>query len=93
MWHILNVKSPNEGRNLNDPNRYPIENPNGERLIFLQRMSTLLKLLDSSKKWQRIRGLTGDTANAWHISLIGMVDLAKSLLASGMRCLFGKISK
>lgn len=85
MWHILNVKSPNEGRNLNDPNRYPIENPNDERLIFLQRMSTLLKLMDSSKKGQRIRGLTGDTANAWHISLLGMVDLAKSLLASGMR--------
>ena len=46
MWHILNVKSPNEGKNLNDPNSYPIENPNDERLIFLQKMSTSLKLMD-----------------------------------------------
>ena len=30
MWHILNVKSPCEGRNLEDPGRYPINSPDDE---------------------------------------------------------------
>ena len=92
MWHILNVKSPCEGRNLEDPDRYPINSPDDERLNYLDRNAASLKLMDNSKKGQRVRGLTVDTANAWHVSLLRLVDLTKSLLGSGMKynCL-GKI--
>ena len=64
MWSILNVKEPSEGRNLNNPDKYPVSEPNDERLDFLVRMGTSLKLMDTAKRGQRIRGLTGDTANA-----------------------------
>ena len=92
MWYILNVKSPCEGRNLEDPVRYPINSPDDERLNYLARIAASLKLTDNSKKGQRVGGLTVDTANAWHVSLLGLVDLTKSLLGSGMKyiCL-GKI--
>ena len=48
--------------------------------------------MDNSKKGQRVGGLTVDTANAWHVSLLGLVDLTKSFIGSGMKyiCL-GKI--
>lgn len=55
-------------------------------------MATSLKLVDTSKKGQRVQGLTSQTANACHVSLLGMVDLAKTLLALGMKYVsFGKI--
>ena len=56
-------------------------------------MATSLKLMDNSKKGSRIRGLTQETAKAWHVSLLGMVDLTKTFLLNGMKyvCL-GKIS-
>ena len=85
MWNILNVKGPSEGRNLNNPDKYPVSEPNDERLDFLVRMGTSLKLRDTAKRGQRIRGLTGDTANAWHVTLNGLVDLVKSLLALGLK--------
>ena len=92
MWHILNVKSPCEGRNLEDPGTYHINSPDDERLNFLERIAASLKLMVNSKKGQRVGGLTVDTTNAWHVSLLGLVDLTKSLLGSGMKyiCL-GKI--
>ena len=92
MWHILNIKSPCEGRNLEDPGRHPINSPANERLNYLERIAASLKLMDNSKKGQRVGGLTVDTANAWHVLLLSLVDLTKSLLGSGMKyiCL-GKI--
>ena len=80
MWNILNVKGPWEGRNLNNPDKYPVSEPNDERLDFLTRMGTSLKLVDTAKREQRIRGLTGDRANAWHVTLNCLVDLLTSLL-------------
>ena len=92
MWHILTVKSPNEGVHLNDPDRHPISSPDDERLLFLENMATSLKLMDNSKRGQRVRGLSSQTANAWHVSLLGTVDLVKTLLALGMKNVsFGKI--
>ena len=92
MWYILNVKSPCEGRNLEGPDRYPINSPDDERLNYLERIAASLKLMDNSKQGQRVRGLTVDTANALHVSLLGLVDLIKPLLGSRMKyiCL-GKI--
>ena len=86
MWYILNVKSPNEGVHLNDPDRHPISSPDDERLLFLENMATSLKLMDSSKR-ERVRGLSSQTANAWHVSLLGT-----TLLALGMKYVsFGKV--
>ena len=93
-WNIPNVKSPDVGRRLNDPDRYPIETPDDQRICYLEKMATSLKLIDNSKqgRGQRIRGLKQETANAWHVSLLGLVNLAKSLLGVGFKyILFGKI--
>ena len=79
LWNILNVKGPYEGKHLNNPDSYPISDINDERLDFLMLMSTSFKLMDTSKKGKRIRGLTGDTSNAWHVTLIGLIDLVKSI--------------
>ena len=85
MWQIINVKSPYAGANLNNPNRYPIDNLCDEWLNFLQKMATSLKLIDRSKKGKRIRALTSDTANALHVSLNGLVELTTTLLERGMK--------
>ena len=69
MWNILNVKGPSEGMNLHNPDKYLVSEPNDERLDFLVRMGTSLKLMDTAKRGQKIRGLTGDTANVWHVTL------------------------
>ena len=88
MWHILNVKSSNEGVHLNDPDRHPISSPDDERLLFLENMATFLKLMDNSKRGQRVRGFSSQTANAWHVSLLGMVDLAKTPCTWNEVCFF-----
>ena len=55
---FLNVKSPNDGIQLNDTDRYPFNDTNDECLDFLHRMATLLKEMDNSLKGQRVCGLT-----------------------------------
>ena len=48
--------------------------------------------MDNSKRGQRVRVLSSQTANAWDVSLLGMVDLTKTLLALGMKYVsFGEI--
>ena len=66
FWNILNVSGPYEGKQLNNPDSYPINDINDERLDVLMLMSTSFKLMDTSKRG--IRGLTGDTSNAWHVT-------------------------
>ena len=92
MWNIINVKGPDEGRRLNNSDKYPIETCDDDRLKYLLKMGTSLKLMDNSKRGARVRGLTGDTANAWHVTLNALVSLTKLLLGRGFRyiCL-GKI--
>ena len=80
IWHIINVKSSETGISLNDPDRLPIKDPNDDRLDFLLKMARSLKKMDNAKKTHRIRCLTEDTANAWHITLVGMVELTRELL-------------
>jgi hypothetical protein len=92
MWNILNIKSPRVGKRLRDADRSPIEDPNNPRLEFLLKMATAFKIMDNSLRGKRVRGLTGDTSNALHQILIGMVDLVKTILASGHKyVLTGKI--
>ena len=50
MWNIINVKGPDEGRRLNNSDKYPIENCDDDRLKYLLKMGTSLKLMDSSKR-------------------------------------------
>ena len=73
-WKILNVKGPNEGRNLNNPYENPINNIQDERLEFILRMSTSLKLMDPSKRGQRIPGLICDRSGAWYVTLVSLVN-------------------
>ena len=42
----------------------------------------MFKTMDSCKQGKRINTLTGDTSNALHVTLLGMVDLIKTLLSS-----------
>lgn len=92
MWHIINVKSPEKGIRLNDPDRLPITDPNDSRLDFLLKMATSLKKMDNAKKGHRIRSLTADTANAWHVTLTGMVEVTRKLLILGASyILLGKL--
>ena len=92
LWNILNVRSRYTGKRLNDIDREPINSVDDSKLEFLQKMATSLKLMDTSKQWQRINSLTSDTANAWHVLLNGIVDVTKCLLNSGMEyVLLGKL--
>lgn len=91
-WNILNVKSRYAGVQLNDPTRKAIESKTDERLVFLEKMATSFKLMDRSKQGKRVKGLTSDTANALHVTLLGLVDLTKTLLDSGFEyVLLGKL--
>ena len=78
------MEGPYEGKHLNNPDSYPINDINDERLDFLLLTSTSFKLMDTSKKGKRIRRLTGGTSNAWHVTLNGLIDLVKSLLGLGV---------
>ena len=80
MWEILNVKSPREAKKLNDPNRAKIDDVEDPRLNYLHRMATSLKLMDNSTRGNRRQGLTSETSNALHQTLIGLIDLVKTLL-------------
>ena len=48
--------------------------------------------MDNAKKTDRIRCLTADTTNTWHITLVGMVELTRELLRLGASyVLLGKL--
>ena len=74
-WIILNIKSPNAGRNLNGKDREPVKVPHDARLKFLEDLGTSFKKMDNSVLGNRIRGLTSDTSNALHQTLNGLADL------------------
>ena len=46
-------------------------------------MASAVKLMDSKKRDARIKGLTGDTANAFHRTLHTMINVIKKLLDVG----------
>ena len=54
MWNMLNVKSPEAGRRLKDPDRKQFLSDSDSRLDFLLKMGTSFKLLDSSKRRCRV---------------------------------------
>ena len=92
MWHILNVRSTTTGGHLRDDDRYPINDPNDPKLDFLQEIATSFKLMDNCIRGYRIRGLTQETSNALHQTLLGIVELVRILLATGHKyVLLGKL--
>ena len=46
-------------------------------------MATIFKEMDNSVRGKRVRGLTGETANALHRTLVGIVELVRLLLSKG----------
>lgn len=83
MWNMLNIKSPDAGRNLNDPDRDRFSSDSDTRFDFLLRIASSLKLMDSNKKGCRVKGLTNDTSNAVHQTIHGIVNSIKCLLHLG----------
>ena len=83
MWNMLNVKSPEAGRRLNDPDREQLFSDSDSRLDFLLNMGNAFKLLDSSKRGCRVENLTSETGNDLHKTIHGIVDAVKILLSLG----------
>ena len=83
MWKMLNIKSPEAGKRLNDPDREKFASKTDPRIDFLLKMATSIKLMDSNKRGARRRGLTTDTATAFHQTLHGMVAIINKLLDLG----------
>ena len=83
MWNILNIRSPDTAKRMNDPDREKFTDPKDPRLDFLLQMATMFKEMDNSIRGQRVRGLTGETANALHRTLLGIVELIRLLLSKG----------
>ena len=70
MWNILNIKSLYTWKHLNDINRMPFTDPCDERLNFLYKMATAFKKMDNGPSGKRVKGLTNDTSNALHMTLV-----------------------
>ena len=83
MWNILNIKSCSIAVRLNNPDRKEFTDPNDPRLEFLSKIATMFKQMDNSVRGKRVRGLTSETANALHKTLVGFVELVRTLLKKG----------
>ena len=60
MWHIINVKTPSDGKRLNDGDRLPITDINDPRLVALMEIVECFKSMES-KYIHRVYSLTDDT--------------------------------
>ena len=61
MWNILNVKSPDVGVRLNDPDRYTMSDANDSRLQYLLLIADSFAVMDPRKlpNGMRVKMLTG----------------------------------
>ena len=73
------------GFRLNVPHRMPFNNLNDPRLDFLMNMATMFKRMDNSISGRRIKGLTCQTSNALHQTLVRFIELIKTLLHHGYK--------
>ena len=83
VWNILNIRSPEAAKRTNDPDPEKFTDPEDPRLDVLLQMATMFKEMGNSIRGQRVRGLTGETANALHRTLVGNVELIQLLLSKG----------
>ena len=84
MWHILNIRAPRHGEDLNDEDRKKFMSSEDDRLSFLCDMATSFKLMDNTSSPTRVKCLTSDTSNALHMTLNGITQLIKTLLDKGL---------
>ena len=84
---MLNVKSNEVGQRLNDPDRFPFSTPDDIRFTFLRDLAHMFKEMDtySASSNTRVMGLTSDTGNALHVTLLGICGLVPKLLDRGMK--------
>ena len=64
---------------MNDSIKNKLESKMYPRLDFFFKINSEIKLMDSGKRGERIRSLTGDTANAIYRDLHAMVYITKKL--------------
>ena len=79
MWHIINVKTPSDGKRLNGDDRLPVIDTDDPRLAFLMEIGECFTSVES-RYTHRVRSLTDDTRTALHMTLHGLVDMAKMFL-------------
>ena len=91
MWHIINVKTPSDWKYLNDDDRLPVTDIDDPRLAFLMEIGECFKSMEC-KYTHRVRSLTDDTRTALHMTLHGLVDMAKmfSVGKNSLYILFGQ---
>ena len=93
IWNILNIKSCDIAVRLNDPVRKRFTDPKNSRLYFLLKMATMFMKMDNSVRGKRVKGLTSETANVLHRTIVGIVDLTRTLLNQGYAYVWpGKLS-
>ena len=73
MWNILNVKSPDVGVCLNDPDRYTMSDADDSRLQYLLDIADSFAEMDPRKlpNGMRVKMLTADTSEALAMTLRG----------------------
>ena len=75
----MKIKGLESGKHLNDPDKDKIESKTDPRLDFPLKMTCTIQLMDSGKREAKIKGVTGDTTNAFHSTLHDMVYMIKKL--------------
>ena len=68
-----------DGKRLNDEDRLPVSGINYPRLSFLTEIGDCFKSMES-KYTDRVRSLTDDTRTVLHLTLHGLVNMAKMFL-------------
>ena len=87
LFNMLNVKSPEAARQLNDPDRAVFSTYDDERYDYLLQMAESFERMDttSTKYTHRVMSLTADTSNALVITLRGLESLVKYLLSKDIK--------
>ena len=87
LINILNVKSPDVGYRLNDPDRKVFEDIDDNRFDFLLNMSQMFAKMDTSSTIfpTRVMCLTSQTSNALSLTIKGMVAIIKMILGKGLK--------
>ena len=80
------MKTPSAGHRLNDPDRFPISDPNDSRLAFLVEIANCFNAMESQYT-HRVRSLTVDTRKTLHLTLHGLVDMAQMFLVDTRKAL------
>ena len=81
FWKIVNEKGPGSNLSFNDPDRDVVRSANDIQLNVLTQLADSVKSMGSHQK-ERVQQLSIATSSAFHHTCLGLVDLARSLLAT-----------